>query len=68
MLEKAWDSIKKKEFGKMVVCCTLPVLVIIGFQLAGINDWWIYPVALFVCFGSHIAMTWFGLREGKTCH
>ncbi len=65
MLSGIWDSIRKNHFAMMAVCCALPVLVILAFQLAGINGWWLFPLATLICIGSHVAMMAFG---GKKCH
>ena len=51
-----WDSIKNNHFAMMAVCCMLPVIVILGLQAAGITGWWLFPLALVVCVGSHAVM------------
>lgn len=61
-------SIKRNHFAQMAICCMLPVVLIVALQAAGFSGFWIYPLALAVCIGSHIAMTYAGMREGKSCH
>lgn len=68
MLEGLLKSIRKNHFAQMAVCCMLPVILIIALQLLGFTGLWVYPLALLVCVGSHAVMTYFGLKEGKSCH
>lgn len=68
-----WDSIKNNHFAMMAVCCLLPVIVILGLQAAGITGWWLFPLALAVCVGSHVLMMGMsakdhGKKEGGACH
>ena len=76
---KIWDSIKNNHFAMMAVCCLLPVIVILGLQAAGITAWWLYPLAIFICIGSHVLMMGMsakdhahgadgGKKEGGSCH
>ena len=65
MFDKLWNSIKTNHFAQMSICCTLPVVIIMGAQLAGFSGWWIYPFALVVCLGSHVLMSYFGFKD---CH
>lgn len=66
MLGKIWDYLRKNHFAMMAVCCALPVVVLLALRLAGIEGWWIYPLALFICVGSHAAIMLFGGE--KKCH
>ncbi len=68
MLGKIWEEIKSNHIAQMAVCCMLPVILIIALQLLGFTGWWVYGLALFACIGSHLAMTFFGSKEGKACH
>lgn len=68
MLGKILNEIRSNHFAQMAVCCMLPVILIIALQLLGFTGWWVYGLALFACVGSHIAMTFFGPKEGKACH
>jgi len=71
---KIWDSIKNNHFAMMAVCCLLPVIVILGLQAAGITAWWLYPLAIFICIGSHVLMMAMSpkehgaKKEGEACH
>lgn len=65
MLGKLWDYIRKNHIAMMAVCCALPVFVILGLRLVGFDGWWIYPLALFLCVGSHALMM---LGGDKKCH
>ncbi|MFH0927196.1 MAG: hypothetical protein V1822_01320 [Candidatus Micrarchaeota archaeon] len=70
MFGKIWNSIKSNHFAMMAVCCLLPVVLILGAQFAGMREWWLYPLAIVVCMGSHILMM--GMhksgKEGGSCH
>lgn len=68
MLEKIRNEIKSNHIAQMAVCCMLPVILIIALRLLGFTGWPIYAVAIFACIGSHIAMAFFGSKEGKACH
>lgn len=69
MLGKIWDSVRNNHFAMMAVCCMLPVIVIVGLQLAGITGWWLFPLAALVCVGSHVLMMALpGRKGGKSCH
>lgn len=70
MLENQMDYLRKNHLAMMSVCCLLPIIVILGLQLAGIKGWWVYPFAILACIGSHVLMMAMpGKREGgKTCH
>lgn len=69
-----WDSLKNNHFAMMAVCCLLPVIVIIGLQASGITAWWLYPLAILICVGSHVLMMGMsakehaGKKEGGACH
>ena len=65
-----FESIKNNHLAMMAVCCMLPVVLIIGLQLAGITGWWLYPLAMLVCVGSHALMMAMPGKEkgGKPCH
>jgi len=63
------DSIKKNHIAQMAICCAIPVIVILALQFAGIREWWVYPLALVVCIGSHAIMMLNSTKEGKkACH
>lgn len=65
MISRILDYLRNNHIAMMAVCCALPVLVIFGLRLAGFDGWWVYPLALAICIGSHAAMMLFG---GKKCH
>ncbi len=70
MLEKIRNEIRSNHLAQMAVCCMLPVILLIGLQLLGFNEWWVYGLALIACVGSHLVMTYFSSKgeKGKTCH
>ncbi len=68
MLDKLIEKIRSNHFAMMAVCCLLPVVFIIGLQLAGFNNPLLYPLALVVCVGSHVLMMAGAKKEGKSCH
>ncbi len=70
MIGKIWNEIKSNHIAQMAVCCLLPVVLILGLQLLGFAGFWIFGLAIAVCIGSHLAMTYFASKNGseKACH
>ncbi len=66
MLGKIWGYLRSNHFAMMAVCCALPVFAILGFRLAGLDGWWVYPAAILLCVGSHAVMMLVG--GDKKCH
>ncbi len=66
MFKEAWDYLRNNHIAMMAVCCLLPVIAIMALRWAGFDGWWIYPLALAICVGSHAAMMLIG--GGKKCH
>jgi hypothetical protein len=70
MFDKQLDYLRNNHLAMMAVCCLLPVIPILGLQLAGITGWWIYPLAIVICVGSHVLMMALPGKGGvkKACH
>ncbi|HLC48460.1 MAG TPA: hypothetical protein VJI13_05280 [Candidatus Norongarragalinales archaeon] len=70
MFENQLDYLRNNHLAMMAVCCLLPVIPILGLQLAGITGWWIFPLALVICIGSHVLMMALPSKHGerKACH
>lgn len=70
MIGKIWGKIRENHLAMMAVCCALPVVLILGLQMLGFRDAWIYPLALALCVGSHVAMMALKPKgkEGESCH
>jgi hypothetical protein len=68
VLEKLWESVKKNHFAQMAICCALPIVVIFALEAMGYTGGWVFAIAIAVCVGSHIVMSYFASKEGKTCH
>ena len=52
----------------MAICCALPIVVIFALRALGYVEGWVYAIAIAVCVGSHLVMSYFASKEGKTCH
>ncbi len=52
----------------MAICCALPIVVIFALEAMGYTGGWVFAIAIAVCVGSHIVMSYFASKEGKTCH
>ncbi len=66
MLNGIVDYLRNNHLAMMAICCVLPLVLIFVLQVAGITGWWVYPLALVICVGSHVLMMFFG--GGKKCH
>lgn len=65
MMAKIVTYLRKNHIAMMAVCCILPIVLIGIFAILGIKEWWVYPLALLVCIGSHLLMVIGGERK---CH
>ena len=67
-MKKLWGSVEKNHFAQMAICCALPIVVIFALRALGYVEGWVYAIAIAVCVGSHLVMSYFASKEGKTCH
>ncbi len=57
LIKKTWQKIKRNHLLLMVICCLIPIILIISFLplLKGIGDYWIWLIFL-LCPLLHIFM------------
>ena len=60
LIQKILNYLRKNHLAAMAVCCALPVVLIFGLQFIGLKGWWVFPLALVLCVGTHALMMFLG--------
>ncbi len=70
MFDNTLDYLRSNHLAMMAFCCLLPVIPILGLPLLGITGWWIFPLAIAICIGSHVLLMAMPSKDGvkKSCH